>query len=211
MDSKYLILTTVLKTLEVYLAASGEQIANMYHWVHISLIFRKLEKKCSAILTQLYNGKEYLIIGDKVGDVIAFDLPSLQKKTYLLGHCATVITDLVSFGNYLASSDRDEKVFVNHFPQTFNIQSICVGHKQYVSCIANVAGSLISGSADGTLRKWDIESGVCTQIWYLDELLVNLWYYELSYKKIESEEEVLLIPSQILPLQNTQFAVIVEE
>ena len=133
-----------------------------------------MEKKCSAILTQLYNGKEYLIIGDKVGDVIAFDLPSLQKKTYLLGHCATVITDLVSFGNYLASSDRDEKVFINHFPQTFNIQSICVGHKQYVSCIANVAGSLISGSADGTLRKWDIESGVCTQIWYLDELLVNL-------------------------------------
>lgn len=211
MDSKYLILTTVLKTLEVYLAESGEQIANMYYWIHISLIFRKLEKKCSAILTQLYNGKEYLIIGDKVGDVIAFDLPSLQKKTYLLGHCATVITDLVSFGNYLASSDRDEKVFINHFPQTFNIQSICVGHKQYVSCIANVAGSLISGSADGTLRKWDIESGVCTQIWYLDELLVNLWFYEISYKKIESEEEVLLIPSQILPLQNTQFAVIVEE
>ena len=126
------------------------------------------------MLTQLHNGKEYLIIGDKVGDVIAFDLPSLQKKTYLFGHCATVITDLVSFGNYLASSDRDEKVFINHFPQAFNIQSICVGHKQYISCIANVAGSLISGSADGTLRKWDIESGACLQTWYLDELLVLL-------------------------------------
>lgn len=162
------------------------------------------------MLTQLYNGKEYLIIGDKVGDVIAFVLPSLQKKTYLLGHCATVITDLVSFGNYLASSDRDEKVFVNHFPQTFNIQSICVGHKQYVSCIANVAGALISGSADGTIRKWDIESGSCTQTWYLDELLVFFIFLNKP-KKIESEEEVLLIPSQILPLQNTQFAVIVDE
>ena len=173
-DSKYLILTTVLKTLEVYLVESGEQIANMFDLAFVSLVSRKLEKKCSALLTQLHNGKEYLIIGDKVGDVIAFDLPALQKKTYLLGHCSTVITDLVSFGNFLASSDRDEKVFINHFPQTFNIQSICVGHKQYVSCIANVAGSLISGSADGTLRKWDIESGACLQTWYLDELLVLL-------------------------------------
>ena len=58
MDSKYLILTTVLKTLEVYLVESGEQIANMFDLAFVSSVSRKLEKKCSAVLTLLHNGKE---------------------------------------------------------------------------------------------------------------------------------------------------------
>ena len=47
------------------------------------------------MVTRDYNGVEYLIIGDKIGDLLAFDLPSLSKKTFLVGHCATVITDIV--------------------------------------------------------------------------------------------------------------------
>ena len=49
------------------------------------------------MLTRFYNGTEYLIIGDKVGDILALDLPTLSKKTLLGGHCATVITDLVFY------------------------------------------------------------------------------------------------------------------
>lgn len=62
----------------------------MYHFTN-----RKLEKKCSAMDTRLFKEVEYLIIGDKVGDIMAFDLPKLEKKTFLIGHCATVITGLV--------------------------------------------------------------------------------------------------------------------
>ena len=47
------------------------------------------------MITRQHNETEYLIIGDKVGDILAFDLPSLSKKTFLVGHCATVITGLV--------------------------------------------------------------------------------------------------------------------
>ena len=170
-DANYLILTTLNKTLEVYKVESGDHIFSLFYYTDV-MSDSKLEKKCSALITRLYHGVEYLIVGDKVGDVIALDLPSLQKKIPLLGHCASVITDLASFGDYIASSDRDEKVFVNHFPQTFNIQSICVGHKQFVSCIANVDGVLVSGSADGTIRLWDILTGRCSHTWYLDEALV---------------------------------------
>ena len=49
------------------------------------------------MITRFYNGTEYLIIGDKVGDILALDLPTLSKKTLLGGHCATVITDLVFY------------------------------------------------------------------------------------------------------------------
>ena len=79
-------------------------------------------------------------------------------------------------GDYIVSSDRDEKIFICHFPQTFNIQSICVGHKKYVSCIETINGQLLSGSADGILRLFDIETGICKKQWFLDELLVLLGY-----------------------------------
>ena len=131
-----------------------------------------MEKKCSALTTHENRGIDYVIVGDKIGDIVAFDLPKLSKKTFLVGHCATVITDLTFVEDFLASSDRDEKIFVCKFPQTFNIQSICVGHKQFVSCICSVGENLLSGSADSTIRMWDVESGKCQHQWFLDEILV---------------------------------------
>lgn len=79
-----------------------------------------MEKKCSALITRENKGIEYVIVGDKVGDIVAFDLPTLSKKTFLVGHCATVITDLTFVGDYLASSDRDEKDLCVQIPP--NIQ-----------------------------------------------------------------------------------------
>ena len=79
----------------------------------------------------------------------------------------------MSVGDYLASSDRDEKVFVCHFPQTFNIQSICLGHKQYISCMIAVQDHLVTGSADGTIKLWNVTDGSSIAEWYLDEVLVG--------------------------------------
>ena len=174
------------------------------------LIIRKMEKKCSALTTREYKGIEYVIVGDKVGDIVAFDLPTLSKKTFLVGHCATVITDLTFVGDYLASSDRDEKIFVCKFPQTFNIQSICVGHKQFVSCICSVGNHLISGSADGTIRIWDADSGNCRYQWFLDEVLVGSGVSN-SLQNIESEEETILIPHQLLAFDATLCLAIIED
>lgn len=80
-------------------------------------------------------------------------------------------------GDFLASSDRDEKVFISHFPQTFNIQSICVGHKQYISCMITINNHIITGSADGTLRLWNIAEGKTITEWFLDEILVEAYYF----------------------------------
>lgn len=93
-DNQYIILTTFLKTLEVYNVETGDLCSSMYDFI-LMISCRKLEKKCSAIVTRMYNDTEYLIMGDKVGDIIAFNLPTCSKRTFLVGHCATVITGLV--------------------------------------------------------------------------------------------------------------------
>ena len=63
-------------------------------------------------------------------------------------------------------------MYVCHFPQTFNIQSICVGHTEFVSCITTIHNQLLSGSADGMIRLFNVETGECTMNWNLYQLLV---------------------------------------
>lgn len=35
-------------------------------------------------------------------------------------------------GQFLITSDRDEKVRVSHYPNAYNIGSYCLGHEEYV-------------------------------------------------------------------------------
>ena len=93
-QEEYIVLTTALKHLEVFLLSTGKR-SLLCHLLLYCFTSSKLEKKCSAMETRLFKETEYLIIGDKVGDIMAFDLPKLVKKTFLIGHCATVITGLV--------------------------------------------------------------------------------------------------------------------
>ncbi|KAK9822393.1 hypothetical protein WJX81_008598 [Elliptochloris bilobata] len=71
-------------------------------------------------------------------------------------------------GRRLASADRDGKVRVSVLPRTPllgvpEIQSFCLGHTAFASCVAFAdcpAGlRMLSGSGDGTVRLWDPESG----------------------------------------------------
>ncbi|EEC11865.1 wdr4-prov protein, putative, partial [Ixodes scapularis] len=50
---------------------------------------------------------------------------------------------------FLAVCDRDEKIQVSRFPNCYNISTFCLGHTQFVSCLAllpNHPEVLVSGS-----------------------------------------------------------------
>ncbi|MFT7818216.1 tRNA (guanine-N(7)-)-methyltransferase non-catalytic subunit wdr4-like [Arapaima gigas] len=74
---------------------------------------------------------------------------------------------------YVVTADRDEKVRVSLLKTPYNIQSFCLGHREFVSalCIpAVLPHRLLSGSGDGTLKVWEYESGRRLQSWDLKEL-----------------------------------------
>lgn len=62
---------------------------------------------------------------------------------------------------YIVTSDRDEKIRVTHYPDTHEIESFCVGHKEYVSSVTffNEDNLLLSASGDKSLRLWNHQTG----------------------------------------------------
>jgi WD40 repeat protein len=92
--------------------------------------------------------------------------PSASPSTYLCGHSSTVITDVgvTNDGKFLLSSDRNEKIRVAFFPNSYEIQSFCLGHTAFVTQIVQPHGKgyddvMITGSGDGTIKLWHYYSG----------------------------------------------------
>ncbi|CAK9151096.1 unnamed protein product [Ilex paraguariensis] len=136
------------------------------------------EKRVSALA--ISNDGLFVCFADKFGVVWVVDLdgshenqPLVNKKAVpLLAHYCSIITSLEfsAEGRFIISADRDSKIRVTVFPKkpldgAHEIQSFCLGHTEFVSCLAFVyssdcpEGFLVSGSGDSTVRLWDLTSG----------------------------------------------------
>lgn len=123
---------------------------------------------------------KFVCFSDKFGVVYVVDIgdydvqkPAVDKKAVpILSHYCSIITRLEFSpdGQYIVSADRDFKIRVTLFPKeplkgAHEIQSFCLGHTEFVSCLAFVScqnyaqGLLVSGSGDSTVRLWDNASG----------------------------------------------------
>ncbi|XP_051141925.1 uncharacterized protein LOC127258904 isoform X2 [Andrographis paniculata] len=122
----------------------------------------------------------FVCFADKFGVVYAVEIgdynsenPALAKKAVpILAHYCSIITRLEFSpdGRYIVTADRDFKIRVTQFPAkpldgAHEIQSFCLGHTEFVSCIVflscrdNTQGFLVSGSGDSTVRLWEYVSG----------------------------------------------------
>ena len=106
-----------------------------------------------------------ILIADKAAEVWALDLPYLQNSLRILGHTASIITDLRinHESSLLITADRDEKIRVSRFPQTVGIEAYCLGHTSVVTSIDFISiGSkqfLVSTGRDYKLILWDHSNG----------------------------------------------------
>ncbi|CAA0828092.1 Transducin/WD40 repeat-like superfamily protein [Striga hermonthica] len=127
------------------------------------------------------NDEMFVCFADKFGVVYVVDIrnydyenPAVMNKKAvpILSHYCSIITRLEFSpdGKYIVTADRDFKIRVTVFPKeplhgAHDIQSFCLGHTEFVSCITFVSnkdytqGFLVSGSGDSTVRLWDYTSG----------------------------------------------------
>lgn len=112
--------------------------------------FTQSEKSISSELKQ----------GERVNPV--------TEPAAILGHYATVTALAVlqcSAGQYVVTADRDEKIRVSRFPDSYDIVAYCLRHTDYVTALhqltANEKPLLLSAGADGRLCVWNALEGQC--------------------------------------------------
>ncbi|CAN8027781.1 unnamed protein product [Ixodes persulcatus] len=124
---------------------------------------RGLARKCVQV--RMCTTRNTAVVADRAGDVYAFELDGAAPSsgTLLLGRLSMALDMVIGEEDqFLAVCDRDEKIQVSRFPNCYNISTFCLGHTQFVSCLAllpNHPEVLVSGSGDGTVRVWCRDTG----------------------------------------------------
>lgn len=159
-DQSYIAVSTRQKFLYIFSLTSGRP--------NITTPVAKM------ILTRVSNRLRFsddsrqLLIADKTGDCFLWKfLEKLNDETSaplpVCGHLSMVMDVLFTAEEKaLVTCDRDEKIRVTSFPDTHNLLSYCMGHKEYVAQVELVPHNknlLISISGDQTLRFWDFLNG----------------------------------------------------
>ncbi|KAI8325852.1 WD40 repeat-like protein [Martensiomyces pterosporus] len=110
---------------------------------------------------------EYLVTADKFGDAYRIapypKTPAEEKPSLLLGHVSILCDIKFTYGEhpFVLTCDRDEKLRVSKYPNSYNIQAFGLGHTEFVTSVAAAqfaADSAVTGSGDGTVRLWSVDS-----------------------------------------------------
>lgn len=120
---------------------------------------RTLERKATrAIFTHDSKG---LLVADKSGDVYLFNTEGEKEGQLLLGHLSMLLDLRISLDSkFVITADRDEKIRVSSFPNSYNIHNYCLGHGDFVTSLGILSDDLVlSGSGDGTVRVWRFLEG----------------------------------------------------
>ncbi|EEC76171.1 hypothetical protein OsI_13488 [Oryza sativa Indica Group] len=135
------------------------------------------EKRVSAVA--ISNDGTYVTFADKFGVIWLVTMgesggeqePTDNKPVSIFGHYCSIITSMKFSpdGRFIATADRDFKIRITSLPKkplrgAHEIQSFCLGHTDFVSCIAFTCLSegpsfLLSGGGDSTVRLWDYING----------------------------------------------------
>ncbi|CAB3408443.1 unnamed protein product [Caenorhabditis bovis] len=99
----------------------------------------------------------HVIIGDRAGEVHKMEIAT-GKVVEIAGAISMILdVGLSTDGKHLILADRDEKIRILRYPESFVIENICLGHTEYVKSIAFQSnGTIWSGGGDGHLRHWNM-------------------------------------------------------
>lgn len=119
-----------------------------------------------------------ILVGDRGGCVRKYLWDSAEAEQNLLGHISMILDFCLSKdGRLILTSDRDEKVRISRYPQTFIIENFCLGHTAFVNSVVYFTDTIIASAGkflqyyyyfiwknlggDSTIRLWNLCDGKC--------------------------------------------------
>ncbi|XP_011299833.1 tRNA (guanine-N(7)-)-methyltransferase non-catalytic subunit WDR4 [Fopius arisanus] len=155
-----------------------------------------------------FTPKDDVIVADKSGDAYVFSTSNPGNSgDLILGHLSMLLDIVVSQDErFIITADRDEKIRISNFPNSYSIQSFCLGHTTFVSNILELPHDrrvLVSAGGDGTFRFWNYVDGTeLKSVNFMEKVqegLVERLNEDL--KDLELQEAVRNLPVKRLALQ----------
>ncbi|XP_073832608.1 tRNA (guanine-N(7)-)-methyltransferase non-catalytic subunit wuho [Musca autumnalis] len=128
---------------------------------HAKLVSVRPLARASSAVTFSSDSKR-LLVCDKTGDCYEYSCVNFEAAPkILLGHLSIVYDVLWSADEkYIVTCDRDDKIRVTNYPETAEIHTYCLGHKEFVAGMVFLNdNTLLSVSGDKTLKVWNYKEG----------------------------------------------------
>ncbi|KAJ3227022.1 WD repeat-containing protein 4 [Clydaea vesicula] len=148
---------------ELALISEDKQIANWNLTTYSRTGETQSIKRANAV--QYSRDGTSIAIADKFGDLYVLKKNKLNQNSIRLhlGHVSMLLDFTFSIdGKHIITCERDEKIRVSNFPNSFIIDCYCLGHKEYVNSIhipRFATDMLISGGGDALLILWKFKTG----------------------------------------------------
>lgn len=148
-----------------------------------------------AVSKMCFTRDNNLLLADKTGDVMLYTVENEDCKV-ILGHLSMLLdVKLSDCERFVITCDRDEKIRISCFPNSYNVQSYCLGHKEFVTNIEVCGDLLISASGDGTVRFWDFLNGTQLSVIDTNEQIDDKSLLQRFCKQMDEDKiEVFALP-----------------
>ncbi|WZZ23395.1 hypothetical protein YC2023_006796 [Brassica napus] len=208
---------------KLFVCASNDGWVNIWSaesWHRLHTIYPLISSRWSpskrvALAIAIRSNDSHVCYADTRGDVWVVELDGIDEcKVSPSNKTARLLFRSSNFspdGRYILSADGDFKIRVNLFPKkplegAHEIQSICLGHKASITCIAFVWNSevtqrFLSGSDDSTVRLWDISSG---SLLHTCDISTMAEYIEVN----ESEPPAQVKVTDMCTIPNSSLAIV---
>ncbi|XP_058792005.1 tRNA (guanine-N(7)-)-methyltransferase non-catalytic subunit WDR4 [Phymastichus coffea] len=189
----------------------------LYRSDNLKLISNRTITRAASKVRFLPNND--IVVADKSGDAYLFSTSKPDENgQLLLGHLSMLLDILATDdGKYIITADRDEKIRISMFPNSYNIVSYCLGHKNFVTNIAILPHDkniLVSSGGDGMLMFWDFLAGRELSLIHFHEKLIqdDLLTLNQILKENNLEEQITVSPvkhMKLLQIKESESVIII--
>lgn len=154
---------------------------------------RKIRNMCFSE----YNNVDAMLVNDGK-DLVMINLGDTEKQTILMGYICTFMCFAID-NDIIASGDRDGRLRISKYPQTYDIKSFGFFHEQFVSSVAFLSdGGIITSDADGFIAKWTREGELVKTKKICDKIIMQvLCSGEYIYAIIHEANDIAIVNSEL--------------
>ncbi|XP_026462359.1 tRNA (guanine-N(7)-)-methyltransferase non-catalytic subunit wdr4-like [Ctenocephalides felis] len=124
------------KTCEYFAIVTDQKVLHIYFKTDSYDCIETYSMSRAASAMKFSENCNKLVIADKTGDVYLAEKKNKWHPKLILGHLSMLLDVLLTPDDKcIISCDRDEKIRVSAYPDTFNIVAYCLGHEEFVSSL----------------------------------------------------------------------------